>query len=68
MTQATTTYSHAFLQYNIVCFIIPVYMTHHSILCARISDHITSIMKGTKVLTLGAEREVLPHNPAVTKM
>ena len=26
------------------------------------------IMKGTKVLTLGAGREVLPHNMAVTKM
>ena len=25
-------------------------------------------MKGTKVLTLGAGREVLPHNMAVTKM
>ena len=28
----------------------------------------TGIMKGTKVLTLGAGREVLPHNMAVTKM
>ena len=28
----------------------------------------TYIMKGTKVLTLGAGREVLPHNMAVTKM
>ena len=28
----------------------------------------TTIMKGTKVLTLGAGREVLPHNMAVTKM
>ena len=28
----------------------------------------TDIMKGTKVLTLGAGREVLPHNMAVTKM
>ena len=28
---------------------------------------ITAIMKGTKVLTLGAGREVLPHNVAVTK-
>ena len=27
-----------------------------------------AIMKGTKVLTLGAGREVLPHNMAVTKM
>ena len=26
-----------------------------------------SYMKGTKVLTLGAGREVLPHNVAVTK-
>ena len=29
---------------------------------------IPKIMKGTKVLTLGAGREVLPHNMAVTKM
>ena len=29
---------------------------------------ITILMKGTKVLTLGAGREVLPHNMAVTKM
>ena len=28
----------------------------------------TAIMKGTKVQTLGAGREVLPHNMAVTKM
>ena len=28
----------------------------------------TYLMKGTKVLTLGAGREVLPHNMAVTKM
>ena len=28
----------------------------------------SEIMKGTKVLTLGAGREVLPHNMAVTKM
>ena len=28
----------------------------------------TIIMKGTKVLTLGAGREILPHNMAVTKM
>ena len=27
-----------------------------------------TIMKGTKVLTLGAGREILPHNTAVTKM
>ena len=29
---------------------------------------LTCKMKGTKVLTLGAGREVLPHNMAVTKM
>ena len=33
-----------------------------------ISKFITCIMKGTKVLTLGAGREVLPHNMAFTKM
>ena len=29
--------------------------------------HLAMTMKGTKVLTLGAGREVLPHNVAVTK-
>ena len=29
---------------------------------------IAMLMKGTKVLTLGAGREILPHNMAVTKM
>ena len=29
---------------------------------------VTRLMKGTKALTLGAGREVLPHNMAVTKM
>ena len=28
---------------------------------------IASLMKGTKVLTLGAGREILPHNMAVTE-
>ena len=35
---------------------------------AQYSILLTGIMKGTKVLTLGAGREVLPHNMAVTKM
>ena len=34
----------------------------------KIAIVLTSTMKGTKVLTLGAGREVLPHNMAVTKM
>ena len=34
---------------------------------SSIAFYSTILMKGTKVLTLGAGREVLPHNVAVTK-
>ena len=39
-----------------ICKIFPLYGYYYT------------LMKGTKVLTLGAGREVLPHNMAVTKM
>ena len=49
---------------------IPIYtVLPYCVITEELWPHsIAEEMKGTKVLTLGAGREVLPHNMAVTKM
>ena len=52
---------------SLLLFIQSLYSLSKFIYLSFVLFLLLLVMKGTKVLTLGAGREVLPHNVAVTK-